>query len=283
MVQEAHAGSGCGRRTGSAGSRSPTAAAHVSCRAALRASVGCSCSGRCGTARPAPLPLRRFGRGADRAGGARVLHRARRPGLRALRHDGELGDRHRQLRRPHEARHGRRALPRHRLPHRRGDRRDPGQARRRVRRLLGQAGQDRRDVHRRRLADDRRRRRVGRRHPRPHRRPDQAHHHHLRRQERLAVGDREQPQDVAVRQGGDGDRRRPQLPHGADRHRARHRRRLGPAAQHPVHDLPRPVREAGGDRAHPGRRRHDQRQVRHGREHPQFACSPRSSTTRTAS
>ena len=33
------------------------------------------------------------------------------------------------------------------------------------------------------------------------------------RQERLAVGDRERAQDVAVRQGGDGRRRRPQVPH----------------------------------------------------------------------
>ena len=59
---------------------------------------------------------------------------------------------------------------------------------------------------------------------RPHRRPDQAHHHHVGRQEHLPLRDREQPQDVAVRQGGDGDRRGPQLPHGADRHRARQRR-----------------------------------------------------------
>ena len=64
-----------------------------------------------------------------------------------------------------------------------------------------------------------------------HRRPHQAHHHHVGRQEHLAVGDREQPQDVAVRQGGDGHRRRPQVPHRADRHRARHGRRLGAAAR----------------------------------------------------
>ena len=58
----------------------------------------------------------------------------------------------------------------------------------------------------RRLPVHRRRRRVGRRHPPAHRRPDQAHHHHVRRQERLAVGDRERAQDVAVRQRGDGRR-----------------------------------------------------------------------------
>ncbi|MEJ7720463.1 MAG: AMP-binding protein [Ilumatobacteraceae bacterium] len=70
----------------------------------------------------------------------------------------------------------------------------------------GQARADGRDVHRRRLADDGRRRRVGRRHAREDRRPHQAHHHHVWRQERLAVGDREQPEDVAVHQGGDGGR-----------------------------------------------------------------------------
>ena len=54
----------------------------------------------------------------------------------------------------------------------------------------------------RRLAAHRRRRRVGRRHPRPDHRPDQGHHHHGRRQEHLAVGDRERAQGLAVRQGG---------------------------------------------------------------------------------
>ena len=79
-----------------------------------------------------------------------------------------------------------------------------------------------------------------------------------------------------------GDRR--QLPHRADRHRARHGRRLGPAAQHPVHHLPRPVREAGGDRAHPGRRRRRPTRSSPGsRTSASSGCSPRSSTTRTAS
>ena len=38
------------------------------------------------------------------------------------------------------------------------------------------------------------------------RRPHQAHHHHVGWEEHLAVGDREQLEDVAVRQGGDGHR-----------------------------------------------------------------------------
>ena len=113
---------------------------------------------------------------------------------------------------PGEARHRRRAVPRHRAAPRPGDQRDPDAPRRHVRRLLGQAGQDRRDVHRRRLPVHRRRRRVGRRHPPAHRRPHQAHHHHVGRQERVAVGDRERAEDVAVRQGGDGRRRRSQVP-----------------------------------------------------------------------
>ena len=60
-----------------------------------------------------------------------------------------------------------------------------------------------------------------------------------------------------------GDGRK--LPHRADRHRVRHRRRLGAAAQPPVHDVPRPLREARGHRADPGRRQRDQREVRLGR------------------
>ncbi len=144
LVQEAHAAVRARPgATGSGGSRSPTAAS-TRCRRGLLAArrLGDRVPADARAARPAALPLRRFGRGADRARGARVLHRPRRPGLRAVRHDRELGDRHRQLRRPHEARHGRRAVPRHRLPDRRGDRRDPGQARRRVRRLLEQARED---------------------------------------------------------------------------------------------------------------------------------------------
>ena len=48
-----------------------------------------------GAHRSALLPLRGLGRGADRPRGARVLHRHRRPGLRAVRHDREhrRGDR----------------------------------------------------------------------------------------------------------------------------------------------------------------------------------------------
>ena len=64
--------------------------------------------------RPAALPLRRVGRGADRSRGARVLHRHRGAGVRALRDDRELGRGHRQLPRTDEAGHGRRAVPRHR-------------------------------------------------------------------------------------------------------------------------------------------------------------------------
>jgi long-chain acyl-CoA synthetase len=97
--------------------------------------------------------------------------------------------------------------PGHRAQDRRGDRRDPHPPPRQLRRVLEQAGQDRRDAHRGRLAAHRRRRRVGRRHPRQDRRPHQGHHHHRRRQEHLAVGDRELAEDLAVHQGGGGHRR----------------------------------------------------------------------------
>ena len=104
-------------------------------------------------------------RGADRPRGARVLHRPRRAGVRALRHDRELGAS------PPPTSSGRMKLGTVGEPY-------PGIGFRideetgeiqtkhdgSVRRLLEQAGQDGRDVHRRRLADDRRRRRVGRRH-----------------------------------------------------------------------------------------------------------------------
>jgi long-chain acyl-CoA synthetase len=69
----------------------------------------------------------------------------------------------------------------------------------------------------------------------------------------------------------------------ADRHRARHRRRLGAAQGHPVHHLPRPVREARGDRADPGRRRPDNEKFARVENIRKFGCSPRSSTTRTVS
>ena len=97
--------------------------------------------------------------------------------------------------------------PGHRAAGRRGDRRDPHPPPRGVRRLLGQAREDRRGARGRRLAAHRRRRRVGRRHPPPDRRPAQGHPHHRRRQERLAVRDRELAQVLALCQRGGGGRR----------------------------------------------------------------------------
>ena len=97
------------------------------------------------------------------------------------------------------------------------------------------------------------------------RRPHQAHHHHVGRQERLAVGDREQLEDVAVRERGDGRRRRPQVPRCPRRHRVRDGRRLGPAPQPAVHDVPRSQREARGRRVDPGGRHQDERALRLGR------------------
>ena len=63
--------------------------------------------------------------------------------------------------------------------------------------------------------------------------------------------DRERDQGFAVRQGGDRHRRPPRLPVRPHRHRAGHRGRVGAAARDGVHDLPRPVRQAGGARARP--------------------------------
>ena len=145
------------------------------------------------------------------------------------------------------------------------------------------AGQDGRHVHRRRLADDRGRRRLGRRHAHQDRRPHQAHHHHIGRQEHLAVGDREQPQDVAVRQGGHGDRRPAQVPHRADRHRVRHRRRLGPATQPPVHDLPRPVEKPEVVELIQSVVDAPTRSFASVEQIKKFRCCPKSSITRTAS
>ena len=75
-----------------------------------------------------------------------------------------------------------------------------------------------------------------RRPPHDHR-PQEGHHHHRGRQEHLAVGDREPAQGLAVRARGDGDRRPPQVPRRADRHRVRHGRRLG-RAQGPARSPP---------------------------------------------
>ncbi len=99
------------------------------------------------------------------------------------------------------------AYPGNRAPARPGDRRGADQARRQLQGLLGSAREDGSHLHRGRLAQDRRRRRLGRRDPSQDRRPDQGHHHHVGREERLAVRDREQAQDLSLHQGGDGDRR----------------------------------------------------------------------------
>ncbi len=121
----------------------------------------------------------------------------------------------------------------------------------------------------------------GRRHPHPHRRPHQGHHHHGRRQEHLAVRDRELAEDLAVHQGGGRRRRRAEVPHRPDRHRAGHGGGLGHPQAHPLHDLPGPGREARGARARPGHRPRDQRKVRPRRERPQVPDDPHS-TTKTA-
>ena len=122
-----------------------------------------------------------------------------------------------------------------------------------------------------------------RRLPHDHR-PQEGHHHHRRRQERLAVGDREPAEGVAVRARGDRDRRPPQVPGRADRHRARHGRRLGRAPRPRVHHLRRPLaqaRGAGADRR-VGRAR-STATSRRSRRSSASRCSRRSSTTRTAS
>ena len=63
--------------------------------AALRRRLPARASGRSRSGSACAVPVRRLRRGADRARGARVLHRHRRPGLRALRDDREhrRGDR----------------------------------------------------------------------------------------------------------------------------------------------------------------------------------------------
>ena len=82
---------------------------------------------------------------------------------------------------------------------------------------------------------------------------------------------------------GDRHRRPAQVPGRADRHRARHRRQLGPAASHRLHHLCRPVLEARGDRADRRGGRTGQRGPGPGRDRSSGSpCSPRSSTTRTA-
>ena len=154
------------------------------------------------------------------------------------------------------------------LQDRRGDRRDPHPARRRVRRLLAQGRGDPADDDRGRLAAHRRRRRVGGRHARPDHRPDEGHHHHRGRQERLAVDDRERTQGLAVHQGGHRHRRRAQVPVRPDRHRARHRRRVGAAPAARLQHLPRPHREARGGRAGLGDRQGRQLPLRAGRAGP---------------
>ena len=107
--------SGCGRRARSAGRRSPTAATtrrSSRLRYAVLVPARAPAAARSASACAAAATRRRARHRSPR--GARVLHRHRRPGVRALRHDRELGDRHGQLPRPDEARHGRRAVPRHR-------------------------------------------------------------------------------------------------------------------------------------------------------------------------
>ena len=71
-------------------------------------------------ARPAALPLRRVGGGADRPRAAAVVLRARGGHPRDLRHDREQRRGHRQPPRPGQGRHRRRAPPRGRAPPRRG-------------------------------------------------------------------------------------------------------------------------------------------------------------------
>ena len=204
------------------------------------------------TARPAALPLRGVGGGADRPRAAPVVLRARGGHPRDLRHDREQRRGHRQPSRPDQGRHRRRGPPRGRAPPRPGNGRDPDPPPRCVRRLLGQARADRRGAGGRRLAAHRRRRRVGRRHPPQDRRPAQGHPHHLRRQERLPVRDRELAQVLPLCPRGGGGRRPPPLPDRPHRHRAGHGGGVGPAPPHPLHHLPRPVGEAGGAGPRPG-------------------------------
>ena len=115
-------------------------------------------------------------------------------------------------------------------------------------------------------------------------RPQEGHHHHRGRQERLAVGDREPAEGLAVRARGDGGRRPPQVPRRADRDRARHGRRLGGAPRARVHHLRRPVAQGRGARADRRVGRGGQRASwRRRRRSSGSRCSRRSSTTRTAS
>ena len=78
-----------------------------------------------------------------------------------------------------------------------------------------------------RLAAHRGRRRARRGRLPHHHRPQEGHHHHRGRQERLAVGDRERAQGLAVHRRSHRHRRPPQVPGRPHRHRGRHRRRLG--------------------------------------------------------
>ena len=104
------------RRAASAGPRSPTAATTpLASRVARTPSAGVLVF----RAMRERLGLRRCRYAAS--GAAPIAPEVleffighRRAGLRAVRHDRELGGRHRELRRAHEARHRRRAVPRHR-------------------------------------------------------------------------------------------------------------------------------------------------------------------------
>ena len=112
-------------------------------------------------------------------------------------------------------RHGRPCASRDRAADR-GGRRDPDPRRQRLRRLLPQPGGDGRDADRGRLAAER-----GHRHDRRGRlpldhRPQEGHPGHLRRQERLAAGDRERAQGLAVHLSGARGRRQPALHRRAD-------------------------------------------------------------------
>ena len=128
------------------------------------------------------------------------------------------------------------ALPDVELPDRRG-RRDPRPVAGRLPRLLPRRGGDGEHDRRRRLAAHGRRRRARRRRLPDDHRPQEGHHHHGRRQEHLAVGDREQAQGLALRARGDRDRRQAEVPDRADRDRARHGRGLGRPPRRDVHDL----------------------------------------------
>ena len=139
---------GSSARSRRSGSVSPTGSGHAWSRTAARTPSARGCvyalgyvvffralKDRLGHAQG---PVRRVGCGADRARGAAVLHGHRGADARGLRDDREHRGRHRQPARPGQARHGGRGAPGHRAPDRRGDRRDPDPARRRVRGLLAQ-------------------------------------------------------------------------------------------------------------------------------------------------